>query len=112
MSHSNNWEFDVQWCSRNPDYVSVSSFDGRLSIYSLQEHGKAQSPTVASNSLDPFAIQHQHQATSQFSLSRPPRWLRRPVSAVWGFGGRLVSFDSNQPGQVTIRQVSSDNNLL
>ena len=40
-----------------------------------------------------------HQVTQGLSLSlkQPPRWLRRPVSASFGFGGKLVTV-SNLPG--------------
>ena len=38
------WCFDVQWCPRNPDMISVASFDGRICVYSLMGGG-AEEPT-------------------------------------------------------------------
>ena len=37
------WCFDVQWCPRNPDMISVASFDGRICVYSLLGGGTEQS---------------------------------------------------------------------
>jgi protein transport protein SEC31 len=35
LASSNQWSFDVSWCPRNPAVVASSSFEGRVSIYSL-----------------------------------------------------------------------------
>lgn len=53
------------------------------------------------------------------SLKQPPRWLRRPVSASFGFGGKLVTV-SNLPGAhgktqgsvVHLRGVSSEETVV
>ena len=53
------------------------------------------------------------------SLKQPPRWLRRPVSASFGFGGKLVTV-SNLPGVhgktqssvVHLRSVSSEETVV
>ena len=37
------WCFDVQWCPRNPDMISVASFDGRICVYSLLGGGAEES---------------------------------------------------------------------
>jgi len=55
--------FNVQWCNQVPSLLSSCSYDGRISIQSL-------------NSIGPQA----------------PRWLRRPSSCSFGFGGKLVYF--------------------
>jgi protein transport protein SEC31 len=31
-----NWVFEVSWCPRNPGLITTSSFDGSLSLFSLQ----------------------------------------------------------------------------
>lgn len=35
MHISTQWNFEVDWCPRNPFLVSTSSFDGCAAIYSL-----------------------------------------------------------------------------
>ena len=33
--NENQWSFNVSWCPRNPAVIAASSFDSRVSIYSL-----------------------------------------------------------------------------
>lgn len=44
MTIGTHWNFEVNWCPRNPFLVSTSSFDSRASIYSLSG-GKPAAPT-------------------------------------------------------------------
>ena len=32
---SNQWSFNVAWCPRNPALIAATSFDNRVSVYSL-----------------------------------------------------------------------------
>ncbi|KAJ3056979.1 protein transport protein S31 [Rhizophlyctis rosea] len=115
LAHSNNWAFDVQWCPRNPDLVTVASFDGKVSVHSLQAAGTPEDdvaeplPAPPSDPNDPFAniayqnqINQQHSSASNFKLTNPPKWLKRPAGAVWGYGGKLVSFEKRS---VSVRTV-------
>ena len=34
-SNDGCWSFDVSWCPRNPTVIAASSFDGKVSVYSL-----------------------------------------------------------------------------
>ncbi|ELU08343.1 hypothetical protein CAPTEDRAFT_20326 [Capitella teleta] len=98
---ANQWSFDVQWCPRNPAVISSCSFDGHISVYSLM--GGAAPPKTPSKVADafpddPFAQPH-HQPLAPTEpaptmLKRPPKWLRRPVGASFGFGGKLISFEN------------------
>jgi len=36
---SHQWSFDVQWCPRNPNIISSSSFDGSVTCFSLMGGG-------------------------------------------------------------------------
>ena len=122
LAHSANWTFDTKWCPRNPDLCVIASFDGMVTLHSLQgssDHPEddAFSPQPAHvepqvvDPNDPFSqigVQHhQQRKMSQpvFSLAHPPKWLRRPVSAVWGFGGKLAMFDTNHGATLTIKTI-------
>ncbi|KAJ3023627.1 protein transport protein S31 [Thoreauomyces humboldtii] len=117
LAHSNNWSFDVQWCPRNPDLVAVSSFDGFVSVHSLQSSdGDADEipPTPVQHSHttdDPFAPHNinptQPHVSTKFALRQPPKWLRRPVGASFGFGGKLLTFDSDSR-RVSVRTVPTE----
>jgi protein transport protein SEC31 len=52
------------------------------------------------HSSDPFeaAMRSAVPQTPSFALKQPPKWLRRPVGASFGFGGKLVRFN-NKAGQ-------------
>ncbi|KAJ8319239.1 hypothetical protein KUTeg_004330 [Tegillarca granosa] len=126
---SNQWNFDVQWCPRNPVMISGCSFDGHVTIYSLMGGGH---PVHSSDKIgdsfginDPFnqtgaSQQQQQQQANVMPLQKPPKWLRKPVGASFGFGGKLVSFENTktqnvqQPTQKTVyvSQVVTETDLL
>lgn len=119
LQTSSNWAFDVQWSSRNPDLVAVGSFDRRVTVHSLiglknvsfDDSEQLASPVVNhfSNDENSFsaALQSFHNANSasqasaasssgEFTLPRPPKWMRRCCSATWGFGGKLAVVTRNE----------------
>ena len=97
---TNNWTFDVQWSPKNPDLLSAASFDGKVSIFSLQSLGQSEAP-IETN--DPFAP---NQPAKAFKSNQAPKWLKRSISATFAFGGKLVSF-SGKSTQVNIRTIVS-----
>ncbi|KAJ3413614.1 protein transport protein S31 [Chytridiales sp. JEL 0842] len=116
---SNNWSFDAQWCNRNPDLVCVASFDGKVSVHSLQassdDSHSTPAPAVSLN--DPYSFDAalaQSNSDHKFTLKQPPKWLKRPVGCSWGFGGRLIHFNNAKgpDGQVrrsiTMKPVMSE----
>lgn len=102
---SSDWSFQTTWCPRNPDLLATASFDGHIGIHSLQTTyvPEPSQPKHAANATadDIFgALGEQapaEQEASVLSLKQPPKWLRRPVSATFGYGGLLAS-TSNLPG--------------
>lgn len=107
LPRSNNWNFDVQWCPKNPGLIATASFEGHVGIHSIQatnapenESASAAAAAPSGDGADLFsslgaAAQPQAQTVT---LSQPPKWLRRPISASFGFGGQLVSV-ANLPGK-------------
>uniref|UniRef100_A0A182MII7 Protein transport protein Sec31A n=1 Tax=Anopheles culicifacies TaxID=139723 RepID=A0A182MII7_9DIPT len=122
LATTNQWNFDVAWCPRNPALIAGSSFDGNVTIYSI--HGGVHQQVQTSNKIaDSFPgmenIGHEpsqsvpvqsHGAVSN-DLKRPPRWMRRPAGACFGFGGKLVTFNGNSR-TVTVNQVVTDPELM
>ncbi|KAJ9120137.1 hypothetical protein QFC22_003035 [Naganishia vaughanmartiniae] len=96
---SNNWSFQTSWCPRNPDLLATASFDGKIGIHSLQQTQQDRSASERATAQDTSsaddifgAISASNQVGSPvLSLKQPPKWLRRPVSATFGFGGQLAS---------------------
>jgi len=94
-----NWTFDVKWSPRIPAIISSCSFDGEVSIYSLQDY-----PSPDRNGLD-----------CQQALSRPmkaPKWLRRPCGATFGFGGKLVLFNAAAGSKISLMDVVTDHAIV
>lgn len=74
-SSASSRKFNVQWSPCLPAVVSTSSFDRKVQFFSL--------------------------TGPRTKNARAPKWLRRPVGATFGFGGKLVTIDNIQvtPGQ-------------
>ncbi|GFP84273.1 protein transport protein sec31 homolog b [Phtheirospermum japonicum] len=74
-----NWNFDVHWYSKIPGVISASSFDGKIGIYNIEgcgRYGLGESDCSAVSSF------------------RAPKWYNRKSGVSFGFGGKLVSFQS------------------
>ncbi|KAK6500833.1 protein transport protein S31 [Arthrobotrys conoides] len=90
-----NWMFQTRFNPKNPNLVASASFDGKISIQSLQSKGGATKGDTTSGALDGADFFDQASFDPQgpsFSLKQAPRWYKRPVGASFGFGGKLVSF--------------------
>ncbi|XP_063916558.1 protein transport protein Sec31A [Zophobas morio] len=105
IAKTNQWNFDIQWCPRNPAIIACPSFDGHVSIYSLMG-GKTQQIQTTNKIADSFPgmegyvqapVPQQNLAPVSVDLSKPPKWLKRPVGARFGFGGKLITFDNIKP---------------
>lgn len=97
----NQWNFDVAWCPRNPGVISSASFDGHVTVYSLM--GGSEQQAMSSKQIsDSFPGSDMYQepvleprhVDMTYVLKKPPNWIRRPVGASFGFGGKLVTFEN------------------
>ncbi|KAH0565949.1 hypothetical protein GP486_000641, partial [Trichoglossum hirsutum] len=91
-----NWTFQTRWNPHNPNLLATASFDGKISVQSIQSVKSSTSQTAggqdqAINEEDFFAKAQFEPRGAGFSLPKPPKWLERPVGASFGFGGKVVS---------------------
>ncbi|KAI8575647.1 hypothetical protein K450DRAFT_260843 [Umbelopsis ramanniana AG] len=95
---SHNWTFEVDWYNPNPDFFASASFDGKISIHSLQGTSREQPADAFAQeavSNDPFApAAFAPQQGDGLNLKHPPKWLRRPAGATFAYGGKLTSFNN------------------
>ncbi|OLY84088.1 Protein transport protein sec31 [Smittium mucronatum] len=105
---SNNWVFDVQWNQKNPNFLSTSSFEGKVNFYKTRPY--SESSVAPSYVEDPFDINNSTDLSQFLVLKSPPKWLSRPCGASFGFGNKLISFN-NLSKSVNEYQVVSDSNL-
>ncbi|CAN8104333.1 unnamed protein product [Discula destructiva] len=106
-----NWTFLTRFNPHNPSLSATASFDGKIAIQTLQNTNPSNTQNATQSSLDGedffTSAQTQPQGAS-FSLQQAPAWLRRPVGASFGFGGKVVVFKKNK---VSISQFSVDSDV-
>ncbi|KAM5351981.1 hypothetical protein ACJ41O_004704 [Fusarium nematophilum] len=99
-----NWTFLTRFNPHNPNLSATASFDGKITVQTLQNTNPDTSKAAAEKNLDDEdffrAAQDQPQDAS-WSLSKAPSWFERPIGASFGFGGKIVVFKANptQAGQ-------------
>ncbi|EOO00429.1 putative transport protein sec31 protein [Phaeoacremonium minimum UCRPA7] len=99
-----NWTFLTRFNPHNPTLSATASFDGKITIQTLQNTNPSTAQSAAQSNLDgeDFFTKAQTQPQgASFSLPKAPTWLERPIGASFGFGGKVVIFKKNAtaPGQ-------------
>ena len=88
---------------------ATASFDGKLQVQTLQNTNPSSTDADQSQAADGedfFSKAQTQPQSSSFSLPKAPRWLERPVSASFGFGGRIISVRQAEPGKSRASKVS------
>ncbi|KAL4879146.1 hypothetical protein BJY04DRAFT_103526 [Aspergillus karnatakaensis] len=98
-----NWTFQTRWNPHNPNFFATASFDGRISIQTIQNTSTETAKAVADQNQaldgeDFFAKAQSQPQVSSFSLPKAPKWLERRCAASFGFGGRVVSVNLVEKG--------------
>ncbi|KEF57861.1 uncharacterized protein A1O9_05782 [Exophiala aquamarina CBS 119918] len=114
-----NWTFQTRWNPQNPNLFATASFDGKLQVQSLQNTNPSSTQTdqnQVTDGEDFFSKAQTQPQTSSFSLPNAPKWLERPCSVSFGFGGRIVSVRQADPGKsrtskVTISKFEVDSSV-
>ncbi|GES57177.1 protein transport protein [Aspergillus terreus] len=101
-----NWTFQTRWNPHNPNFFATASFDGRISVQTIQNTSTDTAKAIADQNQaldgeDFFAKAQSQPQVSSFSLPKAPKWLERPCGATFGFGGRVVSVGLTEKGSRT-----------
>ena len=75
----------ARWSKRLPGMLATCSFDRRVVVHAVTAIGPGASAERAGSGGPGSAS-----AAVEATMARGPKWLRRPVGATWGFGGRLA----------------------
>lgn len=99
-----NWTFQTRFNPHNPNFFATASFDGRVSVQTLQNTRTETAEAIADQNQaldgeDFFAKAQTQPQMSTFSLPKAPRWLERPCAASFGFGGRVISIGLAEKGK-------------
>ena len=94
-----NWTFQTRWNPHNPDILATASFDGKITIQSIQstnaDSGQSAAGSTQTGDDEEFFNKSQSQPQgASFSLKKAPKWLERPCGASFAFGGKVVSFNA------------------
>ncbi|KAI8367498.1 uncharacterized protein BYT42DRAFT_586494 [Radiomyces spectabilis] len=100
----------------DPRLLASADQSGKIDIYSMGSTYKRS--TISCHAKD--ERQYTNDNKRSLLLREPPKWLRRPTGASFGFGGKLVIFrNSNQakesrqsPRQVVIQAVRNNSLLM
>lgn len=117
-----NWTFQTRWNPRNPNIIATASFDGKIEIQSIQTtlseaDVKSERRKQLSDDKDFFNIAQVHPQDSSFILPNAPKWMKRPCGAVFGFGGKIISFNLSRktgtlsPSSIRISQFVIDDDI-
>ncbi|KAL1407031.1 protein transport protein S31 [Vanrija albida] len=124
---TSDWPFQTSWCPSNPNILATASFDGHIGIHSLQatreEEPAAPALPDSATAEDIFSSLGQTNASDDRvnvqSLTQAPKWMRRPVSATFGYGGLLASVSNlpdahgkHQSGVVHLRQIITEDSII
>eukprot|EP00127_Corallochytrium_limacisporum_P002296 Clim_evm84s109 gene=Clim_evmTU84s109 len=104
LPQAKNWCFDVNWCPSNPSIFSCGSFDGTVRVGDILEASGGASDAQAQG-------QYGQQPTAAPKV-KPPKWLKRPCGAVFGFGGKLYEFSQPTGGQIKVQQTVTEQELV
>jgi protein transport protein SEC31 len=88
-----NWTFQTSWNPKHPGLLATASFDGKISVQTIQNTNPDTSTAASAQNLDGadfFASAQSRPQGTSFSLPVAPTWMKRPVSATFGFAGKLV----------------------
>jgi len=98
------WAFKTQFHPRMPDLFASASFDGKISVQTLQDtHGGAQE-TAQPDGSDFWESETVMDAVHpNFKLQQAPKWLVTPKSINFGFGGKLVIANNDSVSVKTVR---------
>ncbi|EXJ82637.1 hypothetical protein A1O3_06450 [Capronia epimyces CBS 606.96] len=104
-----NWTFQTRFNPLNPNFFATASFDGKLQIQTLQNTNPSSTQNDQSQAADGedfFSKAQTQPQSSSFSLPKAPKWLERPASVSFGFGGRIISVRLAEPGTSRASKVS------
>ncbi|KAF5096764.1 hypothetical protein D0Z00_002662 [Geotrichum galactomycetum] len=110
---TSNWNFQTSFSSHYPDIFASASYDGKITIQTLQDTNTATKKETNVDSDDFWNsnnyVDAQHPVVS---LKSAPKWLKRPCSATFGFGGKIISVKSSgNSSTVSITKFTEDESL-
>lgn len=110
---TSSWNFSTKFSPHYPDIFASASFDGKITVQTLQDTNSSSSTQKKAEGDDFWSsnnyVDAQHPVVS---LKTAPKWLKRPASATFGFGGKIVSLTTTgKTSKVSITKFAEDEAL-
>lgn len=88
-----NWAFETRFNPKIPDIIASASFDGKITVQSLQDVDNTEHQKEEQKSSEDFWNPTSYVDTlhATFKKQQAPAWLKPPVAAHFGFGGKIVA---------------------
>ncbi|KAG8749554.1 protein transport protein S31 [Ceratobasidium sp. 428] len=125
---SANWSFQTSWNPRNPGLFATANYDGTIAVHSIQSTSASsasppatRAPANPNDVFDPANFADTNDAQNlgaSLSLEKAPKWLKPPVGARFGFGGRLVEVhnttgeEEKKERKVIIKRVVGEEDVI
>lgn len=93
----------VKWSNQLPGKVCAMNEEGDFSVLSFEPEG------LLSNPGKQYATPNISQSTNAPYV---PKWVQARCGARFGFGNKLVSFDSESKGVVRVHHTSTNNEIV
>lgn len=107
---SSNWVHQTKFAPKIPEVFASASLSKKIVIQSLQDTNKVDENKRKSQTENDFwnEISTTEIQQPSIKIQQAPLWLKRPVSATFGYGGKLVIAKKNS---VKITKISSETEL-
>lgn len=87
-----SWTIATKFCPHYPDIFASTSLDGTITIQTLQDVNSNTEKRGNDDDSDFWNCKNYADVQHPIiSLSTAPKWLKRPASVTFGFGGKIVS---------------------
>ena len=99
-----SWVHETKFAPKIPEVFASASLSKKICIQSLQDTSEPLSVKVKSENESDFWNQISSTDTQQtvFKVRQAPLWLKRPVSATFGYGGKLAIANKKEVKVVSV----------
>ncbi|ANZ73106.1 BA75_00832T0 [Komagataella pastoris] len=96
-----NWAFKTRFSPKLPDIFATSSFDGKISVQTLQDTTPVETQQAKAINDDEFwaDLSNSDKKHPNFLQHQTPAWLKVPSSVSFGFGGKIVKVSKTSDNQ-------------
>ncbi|AWU75522.1 uncharacterized protein C5L36_0B07710 [Pichia kudriavzevii] len=110
-TYPNPASHEIKFAPRDPEVFVTASFSKKITVQSIQDTTKPITETIQQTNESDFWNQIATHETQHVKIDKlqAPKWLKRPISANFGYGGKLAIASLNS---VKVVDLASKFNLI